>query len=146
MFGNFLIISNKEFSRKYHKAVRNLLILAFLICYKLLGFQVGHPPLYVTFSICLSIHLSVCLYFCLSVVHHISGTVHHVIIIFGTRVSNDNISRHLFFFLQNFDLSGYQRVKTAKNGSKMTKNYVRHAPYLRNHTSYDCHFWYTCVK
>ena len=26
----------------------------------------------------------------------------------------------------------------------MTKNSVRHAPYLRNHTSYDCHFWYTC--
>lgn len=31
MFGNFLIISNKEFSRKCHKAVRNLLILAFLM-------------------------------------------------------------------------------------------------------------------
>ena len=23
---------------------------------------------------------------------------------------------------------------------------ICHAPYLRNHTSYDCHFWYTCVK
>ena len=30
--------------------------------------------------------------------------------------------------------------------SKMTKNSIRHAPYLRNHTSYDCHLWYTCVK
>ena len=28
----------------------------------------------------------------------------------------------------------------------MTKNYVCHIPYLRKHTSYDCDFWYTCVK
>ena len=120
MFGNLLIISNKEFSRKYHKAVRNLLILAFLICYKLLGFWVGHPPLYVTFSICLSIHLSVCLYFCLSVVHHISGTVHHVIIIFGTRVPNDNISRHFFIF-SKFWFSEFLEGKKAKNRPKWQK-------------------------
>ena len=28
----------------------------------------------------------------------------------------------------------------------MTKNYVCRAPYLKNHTSYDFHLWYTCVK
>ena len=28
----------------------------------------------------------------------------------------------------------------------MTKNYVCCARYLRNHTSYDCHLWYTSVK
>ena len=28
----------------------------------------------------------------------------------------------------------------------MTKNHVCHTPYLRTHTSYDCHFWYTFVK
>ena len=28
---------------------------------------------------------------------------------------------------------------------KMTKNSVCHAAYCRNHTSYDCHLWYTCV-
>ena len=28
----------------------------------------------------------------------------------------------------------------------MTKNSVRCAPYLRNHISYDCYLWYTCVK
>ena len=28
----------------------------------------------------------------------------------------------------------------------MTKSYVRHAPYLRNHTSLDCYLWCTCVK
>ena len=26
----------------------------------------------------------------------------------------------------------------------MTKNYVCRIPYLRNHTSYDHHLWYTC--
>ena len=26
------------------------------------------------------------------------------------------------------------------------KNEICHASYLRNHTSYDCHLWYTCVK
>ena len=28
----------------------------------------------------------------------------------------------------------------------MTKNFVRRAPYFRNHTSYDCHFGCKCVK
>ena len=44
--------------------------LAILVCY----FQVGHPPLCVTFSV----HPSVA--------HHFSGTVHHIIIIFGTQM------------------------------------------------------------
>ena len=30
--------------------------------------------------------------------------------------------------------------------SKMTKYYIRFAPYLRNHTLYDCHLWCTYVK
>ena len=33
-----------------------------------------------------------------------------------------------------------------KKWSKMTKNYACQAPYLRNHTSYVCHIWYTFVK
>ena len=28
----------------------------------------------------------------------------------------------------------------------MTKNFVCHTPYFKQHTSYDCCFWYTCVK
>ena len=36
--------------------------------------------------------------------------------------------------------------KKAKNGSKWQKNCVCLMPYLRNHTLYDCDFWYTCVK
>ena len=31
-----------------------------------------------------------------------------------------------------------------KKWSKMTKNSVHHALYLRNHTSYDCHLRYMC--
>ena len=33
-----------------------------------------------------------------------------------------------------------------KKWPKMTKNYISCTLYLRNHTSYDCHLWYTCVK
>ena len=54
----------------------------------------GHPHLYVTFSVSPSVRLSVCqsvcpsvrLFVCLSVAHHISGTVHHMIIIFDIHV------------------------------------------------------------
>ena len=28
----------------------------------------------------------------------------------------------------------------------MTKHFVCHASYLRNHTSNDCHLWYTCTR
>ena len=37
------------------------------------------------------------------------------------------------------------RVKRAKNGPKWQK-ILCCIPYLRKHTSYDCDFWYTCVK
>ena len=30
--------------------------------------------------------------------------------------------------------------------AKMSKNSLCHTPYLRKHRSYDCDFWYTCVK
>ena len=33
-----------------------------------------------------------------------------------------------------------------KKWTKMTKNSVCLTPYHRNRTSYDCGFWYTCVK
>ena len=34
----------------------------------------------------------------------------------------------------------------AKNGTKWQKNSVWCTSYLRDHISYDCHLWYTCVK
>ena len=97
----------------------------FVVCYatninSLSVFYVGHPP---------------CHFFCLSVTHPISGTVHHVIIIFGTRVKLWYLQA-FFSFFQNFDFSS----------SKKTKNSVGQAPYLRNYTLYDCHLWYACVK
>ena len=47
----------------------------------------------------MSLFPSVCLSFCLSIVHHISGTLHYVMIIFGTHVESDNISRSFLLFL-----------------------------------------------
>ena len=64
-------------------------------------FLVGTPTSICHFLIspfvCLSVHFSVVL--------HISGTVHHLIIIFGTRVQNDGISRCFFPFFY-FDILG----------------------------------------
>ena len=50
-------------------------------------------------------------------VHNISGIVHHVIIIFGTHVLNDNISKHFLKFLINFDFLSYLGAR-AKNSPK----------------------------
>ena len=48
----------------------------------------GGTPTSMSFFLffCLPVHPSICLFGYLSVVHHISGTLHHVIIIFGTHV------------------------------------------------------------
>ena len=51
-----------------------------------------------------------------------------------------------FSFFQNFNFLGCFGGKKAKIGPKWQKNFVRHASYLRNHISYDCHLWYPCVK
>ena len=52
----------------------------------------GHPPLYVTFSVRLS------------VAQHISGIVHHVIIIFGTHVKR--YLQEFFAIFKNFAFLG----------------------------------------
>ena len=96
---------------------------------------------------------------------NISRDIHNMILIYDTHVSKDNISRcfihffqisylskhtsydrlfccttlkwwhieMLFSFFQNFGFQG----KRAKNGPKLTL-------YLRNCTSYNCGFCYTC--
>ena len=55
-----------------------------------------------------------------------------------------------FSYFNNFDLTGCQDRKSAKCSSNIvkigTKRSVCHAPWVRNHTSYDCHLWYTSVK
>ena len=40
----------------------------------------------------------------MSVAHHISGTIHHLIVIFGTQMQND-IARSFLIFFQNFSFS-----------------------------------------
>ena len=74
----------------------------------------------------------------LCVALNISGTIHHMIVIYGTHLWTDNISKaffHFFKILIFWAMGG----KRAENGPKWQKNLVGYAPYLRNHTSYDCH-------
>ena len=52
-----------------------------------------------------------------SVTRHISGTIHHIII-FGTFVQSDDISRHFFSFFWNFHFLGCYGGKRAKNSPK----------------------------
>ena len=47
-----------------------------------------------------------------------------------------------FFKTLNFQVLGGSK---GKKWPKMTKNSVCRALYLRNHTSYDLHLWYSCV-
>ena len=48
---------------------------------------------------------------------HISGTIHHIIVICGTQVSNNDISRILFHFVKILIFLVVRRVK----GQKMTQ-------------------------
>ena len=56
------------------------------------------------------------------------------------------ISPDLFFIFSKFWFSGSVGGLKGKKWPIMTKNSVCHTPYLRNHTSCDCDFWYACVK
>ena len=50
----------------------------------------------------------------LSLMLHISGTIHHMIVIFGTHVWNDNISRCCFHFFKILIFRVVRGVKRAK--------------------------------
>ena len=53
----------------------------------------------------------------------------------------------VFFIFSQFWLFGLLVGQKGKKWSKMKKkNSARHAWYFRNHASYDCHLWHTCVK
>ena len=68
-----------------------------------------------------------------------------MIMISGTLVQNDNISRSFFHFFKILIFWVFRGVK----GQKIVqndKNSVCQNLYLSNHTSYDCHLWYTYVK
>ena len=55
------------------------------------------------------------------------------------------ISPSVFFIFSKSWFFGFLDGKSAKNCPKWQK-ILCHAPYLRNHISYDCHLWYTCVN
>ena len=57
----------------------------------------------------------------LSVVLHISGTIHHMIFIYGTHKENGNISAHFFFFLHVFKILIFWVVMGVK-GQKIVQN------------------------
>ena len=78
-----------------------------------------------------------------SVMQYISGTVKHMLMVFGTLVLNDDISRVFFKFFKLFfwDVRGM-----GKKLPKMKYNYIHHMPYLRNIVAYDHDFWCTSVK
>ena len=69
----------------------------------------------------------------MSVVLHISGTIHHMIVIFGTQMQND-IARSFFKFFQNFSFSGCQKGERAESGPKSPKPvcraFVSQEPYI----------------
>ena len=89
-----------------------------------------------------------------SVTRHISGTVKHMIMIFGkhmimifgTLVLNDDISRCFFQFFEFF-FGGAAREVNGKLPRMKNSNYIRHTPYLRNSIAYnhDHDFCYTLV-
>ena len=85
----------------------------------------------------------------LSIVLHISGTIHHMIIICGVQVQNlissGNIFRYFFYFFKTLIFQVVRRVKGQKMAHQNEKKAVCHTLYLRSHTSYDLHLWYTCV-
>ena len=60
---------------------------------------------------------------------HISGTVKHIIMIFGTLVLNDNISRVLFHFLHIFIFWAVMEVKGQEMAQNAKKKCLLHFMY-----------------
>ena len=56
------------------------------------------------------------------------------------------ISAGFYFIFSKFWFFGLFNGINSKKWSKMTKNSVHCALYVKNHTSCDCHFWYTSIK
>ena len=116
-------------------------------------FKVVHPPLYITFSVYLSIRPFI-----------------HPVVRSAQYLKNRTSTNHYFwytcvkwwylqfvfsfFFFWHFDFLGCRGGKKAKNGPKWQQkklkmknnNYMCHVSYLRNSIAYDQDFLYTCVK
>ena len=78
----------------------------------------------------------------LSAAVDISGTIYHMIVIYGTQVWNDNICRHFFIF-SKFWFFGLLGGSKGTKWPKMTKSFVLSTLSFREHTSmiliYDAH-------
>ena len=77
-------------------------------------------------------------------VEPISQEVYTIWLWFLVHIYKMMTSSYAFSFFQNFDFLGCLGVKRPKNGPKGQNLSVSLC--LRNHTSNDCGFWYTCVK
>ena len=80
--------------------------------------------------------------FCLSL--FISQKPYIIWLSFMVHMCKMIISSEFFFIFSKFWYFGLLEGLKSKKWSKMTKNLVCHASYLRNHTSCDCHLWRTC--
>ena len=78
---------------------------------------------------------------------HISGTIKHNIMIFGTLMLDDDISRRFLFIILKFSFFG---LLAGLRGKKLRKlknnNYIQHAPYLRNSITYDHGLFFIVLK
>ena len=78
----------------------------------------------------------------------ILGTMHHIIVIYGAHVQH-NISRRFVYFFKILTLqivSGVKGQNMTQNDKKLYLLHFMYITYLRSHTLYHCHLWYTCVK
>ena len=81
----------------------------------------------------------------MSVALHVWVSIHHMIVFCCTSLKWWHLQ--MLFIFSKFCFSGLLggwRVK-GKKWPRMRKKFCL-TPYLRNSTSYDCGFWYTCVK
>ena len=82
--------------------------------------------------------------FCLS--HSISQESYIMRLSFMVHICKMIISSGFFFIFSKFWFSGSIGGYKDNRQSRMTKNSVCRALYLRNPTSYDCSLWHTCVR
>ena len=85
----------------------------------------------------------------MSVALHIWVSIHHMIVCFVAKIKNDDISSTFFIFSKIW-FSGLLGGRDGGGGDgkkrpKMTKTLCL-TLHLRNCTSCNCGFWYTCVK
>ena len=75
-----------------------------------------------------------------SIMHYISGTIHHVIIIYGKHLWNDDISRCFFHFCKILIFQAFRRV----NGQKIAQNEKQQLHPLRaiSKEQYSISLWF----